>query len=34
MYGIFQRFLKKFEYANANTEDLWEVLREVRVLAC
>ncbi len=25
----FQRYLKRFEYANANTEDLWAVLGEV-----
>lgn len=26
----FQRYLEKFEYANAKTEDLWTVLGEVR----
>lgn len=29
----FQRYLKRFEFANANTQDLWQVLREVSTLA-
>ena len=29
MIYIFQRYLKRFEYANANTMKLWAALREV-----
>lgn len=31
VFHFFQRYLKRFEYANAKTEDLWEVLGEVSI---